>query len=168
MSFYSYILNNIVFITPLLVTLILSIVSILPIMPNGTEEIAPLLGVISLSFWIVHRPDLMGWTSVICIGIFNDVLYGTLLGTACLSAIFIRLVLIKILNKLDPINIFHTLFYISLSLLIWILLNNIIRTLFYFDFYNYYNSIFQFFVSIIISPIIIFIQLFLLKKMSIN
>ena len=168
MSFYSYILNNIIFITPLLITIILSIVSILPIMPNGTEEIAPLLGVISLSFWIVHRPDLMGWTSVICIGIFNDVLYGTILGSACLSAIFIRLVLIKILNKLDPINIFHTLFYISLSLLIWILLSNIIRTLIYFDFYNYYNSIFQFFVSITISPIIIFIQLFLLKKMSIN
>ena len=168
MSFYSYILNNIIFITPLLVTVMLSIVSILPIMPNGTEEITPLLGVISLSFWIVHRPDLMGWTVVICIGIFNDILYGTILGAACLSAIFIRLVLIKILNKLDPTSIFHTLFYISLSLLIWILLNNIIRTFIYFDFYNYYNSIFQFFVSIIISPIIIFFQLFLLKKMSIN
>ena len=36
------------------------------------------------------------------IGIFNDVLYGTILGSACLSAIFIRLVLIKILTKIDP------------------------------------------------------------------
>lgn len=168
MSIYSYILNNIITITPLLIVLILSILSVLPIMPAGTEQIAPLLGVISLSFWIVHRSDLMGWVPVVIIGIFNDILLGTILGSACFSAILIRLLLIRILNKLDLINIFHTLFYVSLSLFIWLLISNIVRTLFYFDFYNYHNSIFQFFVSISISPIIIFIHLFLLKKISLT
>ena len=167
MTFYSYILSNIYSLSPLFITLILSIVSLLPIMPSGTEEIAPLLGVISLSFWVVNRPDIMGWLSVIIIGIFNDVLYGSLLGIACLSAIIVRLILIKILHKIDFTNIFHTLFYVGLSLIIWLFINSLAKYIIYFNFYNYYAVIFQFLVSLAISPIIIFIQLLLLKKMSI-
>ena len=167
MTFYSYILSNIYSLSPLFITLILSIVSLLPIMPSGTEEIAPLLGVISLSFWVVNRPDIMGWLSVIIIGIFNDVLYGSLLGIACLSAIIVRLILIKILHKIDSTNIFHTLFYVGLSLIIWLFINSLAKYIIYFNFYNYYAVIFQFLVSLVISPIIIFIQLLVLKKMSI-
>ncbi len=167
MTFYSYILSNIYSLSPLFITLILSIVSLLPIMPSGTEEIAPLLGVISLSFWVVNRPDIMGWPSVIIIGIFNDVLYGSLLGIACLSAIIVRLILIKILHKIDFTNIFHTLFYVGLSLIIWLFINSLANNIIYSNFYNYYSVIFQFLVSLVISPIIIFIQLLLLKKMSI-
>ena len=167
MTFYSYILSNIYSLSPLFITLILSIVSLLPIMPSGTEEIAPLLGVISLSFWVVNRPDIMGWLSVIIIGIFNDVLYGSLLGIACLSAIIVRLILIKILHKIDFTNIFHTLFYVGLSLIIWLFINSLAKYIIYFNFYNYYAVIFQFLVSLVISPIIIFIQLLVLKKMSI-
>ena len=167
MTLYSYVLSNIYSLSPLFITLILSIVSILPIMPSGTEEIAPLLGVISLSFWVVNRPDIMGWLSVIIIGIFNDVLYGSLLGIACLSAIIVRLILIKILHKIDSTNIFHTLFYVGLSLIIWLFINSLAKYIIYFNFYNYYAVIFQFLVSLVISPIIIFIQLLVLKKMSI-
>ena len=167
MTFYSYILSNIYSLSPLFITLILSIVSLLPIMPSGTEEIAPLLGVISLSFWVVNRPDNMGWLSVIIIGIFNDVLYGSLLGIACLSAIIVRFILIKIVHKIDFTNIFHTLFYVGLSLIIWLFINSLAKYIIYFNFYNYYAVIFQFLVSLVISPIIIFIQLLVLKKMSI-
>ena len=167
MTFYSSVLSNIYLLSPLFITLLLSIVSLLPIMPSGTEEIAPLLGVISLSFWVVNRPDIMGWLSVIVIGIFNDVLYGSLLGIACLSAIIVRLILIKIVHKIDFTNIFHTLFYVGLSLIIWLFINSLAKYIIYFNFYNYYAVIFQFLVSLVISPIIIFIQLLLLKKMSI-
>jgi len=167
MTLYSYVLSNIYSLLPLFITLILSIVSILPIMPSGTEEIAPLLGVISLSFWVVNRPDIMGWLSVIIIGIFNDVLYGSLLGIACLSAIIVRLILTKILYKIDLTNIYHTLFYVSLSLIIWLFINILAKHIIYFNFYDYYAVIFQFLVSLVISPIIIFIQLLVLKKMSI-
>ena len=167
MTLYSYVLSNIYSLLPLFITLILSIVSILPIMPSGTEEIAPLLGVISLSFWVVNRPDNMGWLSVIIIGIFNDVLYGSLLGIACLSAIIVRLILTKILYKIDLTNIYHTLFYVGLSLIIWLFINILAKHIIYFNFYDYYAVIFQFLVSLVISPIIIFIQLLLLKKMSI-
>ena len=167
MTLYSYVLSNIYSLSPLFITLILSIVSILPIMPSGTEEIAPLLGVISLSFWVVNRPDIMGWLSVIIIGIFNDVLYGSLLGIACLSAIIVRLMLIKILYKIDLTNIYHTLFYVGLSLIIWLFINILAKHIIYFNFYDYYAVIFQFLVSLVISPIIIFIQLLVLKKMSI-
>ena len=167
MTLYSYILSNIYSLSPLFITLILSIVSLLPIMPSGTEEIAPLLGVISLSFWVVNRPDIMGWLSVIIIGIFNDVLYGSLLGIACLSAIIVRLILTKILYKIDLTNIYHTLFYVGLSLIIWLFINILAKHIIYFNFYDYYAVIFQFLVSLVISPIIIFIQLFVLKKLSI-
>ena len=167
MTLYSYVLSNIYSLLPLFITLILSIVSILPIMPSGTEEIAPLLGVISLSFWVVNRPDIMGWLSVIIIGIFNDVLYGSLLGIACLSAIIVRLMLIKILYKIDLTNGYHTLFYVGLSLIIWLFINILAKHIIYFNFYDYYAVIFQFLVSLVISPIIIFIQLLVLKKMSI-
>ena len=167
MTLYSYVLSNIYSLLPLFITLILSIVSILPIMPSGTEEIAPLLGVISLSFWVVNRPDNMGWLSVIIIGIFNDVLYGSLLGIACLSAIIVRLILTKILYKIDLTNIYHTLFYVGLSLIIWLFINILAKHIIYFNFYDYYAVIFQFLVSLVISPIIIFIQLLVLKKMSI-
>ena len=167
MTLYSYVLSNIYSLLPLFITLILSIVSILPIMPSGTEEIAPLLGVISLSFWVVNRPDIMGWLSVIIIGIFNDVLYGSLLGIACLSTIIVRLILTKILYKIDLTNIYHTLFYVGLSLIIWLFINILAKHIIYFNFYDYYAVIFQFLVSLVISPIIIFIQLLVLKKMSI-
>ena len=167
MTLYSYILSNIYSLSPLFITLILSIVSLLPIMPSGTEEIAPLLGVISLSFWVVNRPDIMGWLSVIIIGIFNDVLYGSLLGIACLSAIIVRLILTKILYKIDLTNIYHTLFYVGLSLIIWLFINSIAKYMISFNYYSYYAVIFQFLVSLVISPIIIFIQLLVLKKMSI-
>ena len=167
MTLYSYVLSNIYSLLPLFITLILSIVSILPIMPSGTEEIAPLLGVISLSFWVVNRPDIMGWLSVIIIGIFNDVLYGSLLGIACLSAIIVRLILTKMLYKIDLTNIYHTLFYVGLSLIIWLFINILAKHIIYFNFYDYYAVIFQFLVSLVISPIIIFIQLLVLKKMSI-
>jgi len=139
----------------------------MPIMPNGSEEIAPLLGVISLSFWIVHKPEFMGWIPVIIIGIFNDVLYGSSIGIACLSAILIRLVIVKLLIKIKYINIYHTAFCVGLSLIIWILVNSVLNSMLYYDNYNYTSLIFQFLVSLIISPIIIFIKIFLLKKMSI-
>ena len=64
-------------------------------------------------------------------------------------------------------NIMITFICLGLSLIIWLLVNNIFRGLFYLDLYNYYNLIFQFLVSIAISPIVVFFQLFLLKKMSI-
>jgi hypothetical protein len=79
----------------------------------------------------------------------------------------VRLILIKILHKIDRTNIYHTLFYVGLSLIIWLFINSIAKYIIYFNFYNYYAVIFQFLVSLVISPIIIFIQLLVLKKMSI-
>jgi hypothetical protein len=79
----------------------------------------------------------------------------------------VRLILIKILHKIDFTNIFHTLFYVGLSLIIWLFINSLANNIIYSNFYNYYSVIFQFLVSLVISPIIIFIQLLLLKKMSI-
>jgi len=166
MNIYSYIILNAYKIMPFFIILILSIVSVAPIMPTGLEEIAPLLGVISLTFWIVYKPELIGWIPTIVIGIINDVLYGSMLGVSCLAAVIIRIMIIRVRYNIEN-NIMITFICLGLSLIIWLLVNNIFRGLFYPDLYNYYNLIFQFLVSIVISPIVVFFQLFLLKKMSI-
>ena len=165
MTLYSYILLNLYKIMPIFITLIFSLVSVSPIMPTGSEEIAPLLGVISLAFWIVYKPDNMGWAALIMIGVFNDSLYGSVLGVSCLANIIIRLTIIKLLLRIKNINIYITLLYVGISLIIWLILHSLIQSLIYIDVYNYYTHIYQFFISLAIAPIIIFIQLFLLKKM---
>ena len=166
MSFYRIIILNIKYILPLFICLFLTLISIMPIMPIGYEAITPLLGVISMAFWIVHRPDIMSWLFVIIIGIFCDILYGSIFGSAILCSIAIRFVLTKIIHKLEPINIFHTLFYITLSLLVWLIIAIITNSLLDLKFVNLYNSIFQCLISIIISPVVIFFQLYVLKKIT--
>ena len=166
MSFYRIIILNIKYILPLFTCLFLTLISIMPIMPKGYEAITPLFGVISMAFWIVHRPDIMSWLFVIIIGIFCDILYGSIFGSAILGSIAIRFVLTKIIHKLEPINIFHTLFYITLSLLVWLIIAIITNSLLDLKFVNLYNSIFQCLISIIISPIVIFFQLYVLKKIT--
>ena len=165
MTLYSYILFNLYKIMPVFITLIFSLVSVSPIMPAGSEEIAPLLGVISLAFWIIYKPDNMGWMALIMIGIFNDSLYGSVLGVSCLANIIIRVTIIKLLLRLENINTFITLLYIGISLIIWLMLHSMTQSLIYINVYNYYTHIYQFFISLAIAPIIIFFQLFLLKKM---
>ena len=120
MSLYSIIISNIKNILPIFICLFLTLISIMPIMPIGYEAITPLLGVLSMAFWIVHRPDLMSWPFVIIVGIISDILYGSTFGSAILASITIRWILTKIIHKLEPINIFHTLFYITVSLLVWL------------------------------------------------
>ena len=166
MSYYRIIILNIKYILPLFTCLFLTLISIMPIMPIGYEAITPLLGVISMAFWIVHRPDLMSWLFVLIIGIFCDILYGSIFGSAILCAITVRLVLTKMIHKLEPRNIFHTLFYITLSLLVWLIIAIITNSLLDLKFVNLYNSIFQCLISIIISPVVIFFQLYVLKKIT--
>jgi rod shape-determining protein MreD len=165
MNIYSYIVLNTFKTIPFIITLILSIVAASSIMPSSSQEISPLLGVISLSFWILYKPELMGWTATIIIGIFHDALYGSILGVSCLSGIIIRMVIIRFLLSKGYINIYITLLCIGYSLIIWLTINSITNYILYPDLYNYYILIFQFLVSLVISPIIVFIQLFLLKKM---
>ena len=165
MNIFSYIVLNTYKTIPFIITLIFSIVATSPIMPSSSQEITPLLGVISLTFWILYKPELMGWTAIIIIGIFNDALYGSMLGVSCLSAIMIRMVIIKLIHSKDFINIYIAFLCIGFSLIIWLTVNSFFNSVLYPDLYNYYVLIFQFLVSLVISPIIVFIQLFLLKKM---
>ena len=166
MSFYSIIISNLKYLIPLLTSLLFSIITIMPIMPLGYETIAPLLGVVSMAFWIVHRPDIMGWFFVIIFGFYSDILYGAILGSGVLSAIIIRLVMTKILYKLEPINIYHSLFYVSISLLIWLFVSIFIKSIINLETLNLFYPFFQGLISIITSPIVIFFQLYLLKKIS--
>jgi len=166
MNFYSNIISNFKYLIPLFTTLIFSLIVIMPIMPKGYESITPLLGVVSMSFWIVHRPDMMGWFFVAIIGIFSDILYGSILGASLLASLTIRLILTKIIHKLELINIYHSLFYVTLSIIIWLIIVLLINNFINNQYAYYYNYIFQCIISIIISPMVIFFQLYLLKKIT--
>ena len=166
MSMYSIIISNLKYLIPLFTTFIFTIITITPIMPIGYESLAPLLGVISMAFWIIHRPDIMGWFFVIIIGFFSDVFYGSILGSGILASITIRIVITKLLYKLEPINIYHSILYISASIIIWLFVSLFIKFLLNIEFFSLYNSFFQALISIIISPVVIFFQLYLLNKIS--
>ena len=164
MSIYRIFITNIKNLLPFFICLLLTIISVMPIMPLGYESITPLLGVVAMAFWIVHRPDLMNWFFVIIIGFLSDILYGSILGSSILAAIIIRLVLTKIIHKLEPTNFYHSLLYVTLSLIIWLTIVIMINYILNMQSINLFNNIFQCLISIIISPIVIFFQLYVFKK----
>ena len=163
MNLYSNILLNFYYIVPFLITILLTIISITPIMPPGYESLTPLLGIISMSFWVIHRPDLMGWFFVLIIGLISDIIYGTILGSACLSSILIRLVLSRMFLKLDVINVLYSLYYISVSLFIYIFTTSFVNMPNISQLNYLIEPFFQYITSIIMSPIVILLQLYLLK-----
>jgi rod shape-determining protein MreD len=163
MNLYSNILLNFYYIVPFLITILLTIISITPIMPPGYESLTPLLGIISMSFWVIHRPDLMGWFFVLIIGLISDIIYGTILGSACLSSILIRLVLSRMFLKLDFKNVLYSLYYISVSLFIYIFTTSFVNMPNISQLNYLIEPFFQYITSIIMSPIVILLQLYLLK-----
>ena len=163
MSIYSRFISVVKFLTPLVICILFCIITIMPIMPLGYESITPLLGVVSMAFWIVHRPDIMSWLFVILIGFFCDILYGSLLGVGIFASISIRLFLIRILPKIELTNIYHSIFYITISVIIWLSISILLNSIINMELLNLSNSFFQALISIIISPIVIFFQLYLFK-----
>lgn len=70
---------------PLVLTLILMLVSMVPTRLPDFMSISPMLTVISVYYWAVYRPDLMGYGSVFLIGVLEDLMAATPLGAGPVS-----------------------------------------------------------------------------------
>lgn len=66
--------------TPVALTLVLVIVNVVPTHLPGAARVLPVLPLISVFHWSIHRPNLMPALAVFLIGLFQDALSGTPLG----------------------------------------------------------------------------------------
>lgn len=67
-------------ISPFFVTLLLVLVSLLPLRIADLSPIVPALALIGVFFWSVHRPDLMPIWAVFLLGFAQDLLTGAVIG----------------------------------------------------------------------------------------
>ena len=66
--------------TPVALTLLLVVVNVVPTHLPGAGRILPVLPLIAVFYWSIHRPNLMPAVAVFLIGVFQDGLSGTPMG----------------------------------------------------------------------------------------
>ncbi|HEY5598891.1 MAG TPA: rod shape-determining protein MreD, partial [Kiloniellales bacterium] len=74
---------------PFAVTLFLVIVAMVPFKVPGISAIVPSLGLISVYFWVIYRPDLMPVWAVFLVGVIQDLLSGGQLGAGTMVLLLI-------------------------------------------------------------------------------
>ncbi len=79
---------------PVVVTLVLMLVSVIPSHTAGLAQIGPLLSLISVYYWAVYRPDLLGYGAVFAIGLLEDTIGGTPLGVGSLMLLLVHAVVV--------------------------------------------------------------------------
>ena len=75
--------------TPFGFTLLLVMINVLPLQLPGMSRVMPLLPLMSIYSWAVHRPDLMPAYGVFVIGLFQDILIGTPIGIHVLTYLLV-------------------------------------------------------------------------------
>jgi rod shape-determining protein MreD len=75
--------------TPVLTTLALVLLSLIPFSIPGLPMVAPAGPLIAVFYWSVYRPDLLPAVAVFLIGIVQDVLTGSPLGVSSLVYLFV-------------------------------------------------------------------------------
>lgn len=72
---------------PFSVTVMAMLLSMMPLPLPGYSMVTPPLVLMSLFYWVIHRPDLLRPLVVFALGIFYDLIAGTLLGVSSMSLI---------------------------------------------------------------------------------
>lgn len=80
---------------PLTLTLLLVILAVIPTHAPGLVRIGPMLSLISVYYWTVHRPDLMGYGTAFTVGLLEDMLSGTPLGPGALSLLLTQAIVVS-------------------------------------------------------------------------
>ena len=75
--------------TPFAVSLVLIMLSVLPIHVPAIGSVAPNLGLIAVFYWTVYRPDLMPAIAVLPLGLWQDFLEGGPIGLNGLSLLIV-------------------------------------------------------------------------------
>ena len=71
-------------IVPFGLTMILMLFAMTPTYIPGLSHVTPMYALIAVYFWSVYRPDLLGYGPVFGIGVLEDILAGTPLGSGAL------------------------------------------------------------------------------------
>ena len=69
---------------PFGVTLVLMLFALTPTYIPGLSHITPMYPLMAVYFWSIYRPDLLGYGSTFAIGVLEDLLAGTPLGSSAL------------------------------------------------------------------------------------
>ena len=72
-------------------------------MPQFMEILRPLWLALLLAFWVLYMPHKVGMVTAFCLGLAEDVLYGTLLGQ---NALILTLITFLILSLQQRIRMF--------------------------------------------------------------
>ena len=75
---------------PMVTTLLLVLVAIIPSHVPGLVRIGPMLSLIAVYYWAAHRPDLMGYGVVFAVGLLEDTISGAPLGIGSLVLLLVH------------------------------------------------------------------------------
>lgn len=76
--------------TPIFVTTILAILSVIPLGIPGYPTVVPSYAAMAVFYWAVFRPDLQPTTALFLIGVLHDVLAATPLGFTALGLLVVH------------------------------------------------------------------------------
>ena len=85
--------------TPVLLTLGLVVLNVVPVPVPGYLPVTPMLTLISVFYWSIYRPDLFPLAATFGVGIVQDILCGTPVG---MSALVLLLVQGFVVNQRRP------------------------------------------------------------------
>ena len=66
---------------PALLTVLLALANVIPLHAPGFAPVAPMLVLMSLYYWAIYRPTVLPLPAVFVIGLFEDIVAGTPIGT---------------------------------------------------------------------------------------
>ena len=81
--------------TPVLMTLMLAFLAVVPLHIPEFAPVTPALTVIAVYYWGIYRPDLTPMAAVFAVGIVQDTLAGTPLGFTSLVLIVVQAVVVS-------------------------------------------------------------------------
>lgn len=81
--------------SPMAITLLLVVVSVLPMHIPSFGAVSPVLSLMAVYYWSIFRPDLMPSFAVFGAGLFLDILSGTPLGAFALVFLLVRVTVVS-------------------------------------------------------------------------
>ncbi len=103
---------------PFGLTLMLMLFAMTPNYVPGLSAVTPMLTLMCVYFWAIHRPDLMGYGAAFGIGVLEDLLMGTPLGSCALVLLLCQRIVVhqqKILNSKPFIVTWIAFAFVALS-----------------------------------------------------
>ncbi len=81
--------------TPVLLTLVLVFLNVMPVPVPGYIPVTPMLTLISVYYWSIYRPDLFPLAATFGLGIVQDILGGTPVGMTALVLLLVQGIIVN-------------------------------------------------------------------------